>query len=616
MDEISKREYKAPRLTAWKAGQSFGGLIGKGYRVPKLADLIDIQTLQQVQDWAARTAGVSILIRDAEGVPVTFPSMGTEFCDLISGEGHTNAECRDSNIRAAAVAITTGRPQKYTCHAGLTQFAAPIQVEGQFLGTIVIGDRPTQPLGSKHVENLADKFGIDRGKLMKASQDVEIWSEETMNSTINFLYSLANTLFMLCYQGYALRRKVSELTTLLEISELLTSALSLQEVLDRIAEGMVKTLDFKSCTIRLLDDVGEELVLHSLYNLSSEYLSKGPVILEEHPVCKAAIRGETIVIHDVSTDSRFGYPEAAKKEGLCSMLCVGLMSRGKAIGTVHLYTGEPHDFTEDEIGLTQSIANHAAAAIERAKLYEESAEKQRIEQELALAGEIQAQLLPAKSPDLKRFDIKAKLVPCEQLSGDLYDFIGLGKDRVGLVIADVSGKGAPGAILMAATRVIVRTQAESMASAGEIVSKVNDSLCEDTRPTEFVSMFYSLLDAETATLTYSSAGHNPPIVFRGDQIIFLEEGGIPLGIVPGSLYDEGRFQLASGDVLLLYTDGVTEAMNQEKDIFGVGRLIDVVQQNLAVDAQSLIDVIYDEVIKFSAGEPQSDDLTLIVVKVD
>jgi serine phosphatase RsbU (regulator of sigma subunit)/ligand-binding sensor protein len=615
MDKLPKREYVTPKLTAWSTDRSFGGLIGKGYRVPKLADLIDIQTLQQVQDWAARTAGVSILIRDAEGTPVTFPSMGTEFCDLISGEGHTNAECRDSNIRAAAVAIATGRPQKYTCHAGLTQFAAPIQVEGQFLGTIVIGDRPTKPLVPEHVDKLADKFGIDRGKLMKASQEVEIWSEETMNSTINFLYSLANTLFRLCYQGYALRRKVSELTTFLKISELLTSALSLQEVLDRIAEGMVKTLDFKSCTIRLLDDAGEELVLHSLYNLSPEYLSKGPVILEYHPVCQAAIRGETVIIQDVSTDSRFGYPEAAKKEGLCSMLCVGLMSR-EAIGTVHLYTGEPHDFTEDEIELTQSIANHAAAAIERVRLYGESAEKQRIEQELVLAGEIQAALLPAESPDLIGFDIKAKLVPCRQLSGDLYDFIDLGEGRMGLVIADVSGKGAPGAILMAATRVIVRTQAESMAAAGEIVSKVNDSLCEDTRPTEFVSMFYSLLDAKSATLTYSNAGHNPPVIFRGDQIIFLEEGGIPLGIVPGSLYDEGKAQLASGDVLLFYTDGVTEAMNQEKDIFGVGQLINVVQQNLAMDAQSLIDVIYDEVIKFSAGEPQSDDLTLIVLKVD
>lgn len=582
---------------------------------PKLDELIDISSLQQIQDWAAKTAGVPILIRDAEGLPVTSPSMSSKFCNLISGEGHTSPQCRASNIEAAAVAARTGKPQRYTCHAGLTQFAAPIQIEGQFVGTIVIGDRPMEPLKSEHVEELAGKFGIDREELMKAAQEVKIWSEDTMESTINFLYSVANALFRLCYQGYSLNRKVRELTTLLEISKLLTSALGLQEVLDRIAEGMVQTLGFKACTIRLLDDDSVELVLESIYNLSREYLSKGPVILEEHPVCQEAMRGEPVIIPDVSTDQRFGYPEEAKREGLHSMLCVALMSRDKSIGTIHLYTGEPHDFTEDEIRLVQSIANQAAAAIENAKLYEGSLEKQRIEQELALAGEIQAVLLPAVSPDLNKIDIEAKIVPHGQLSGDLYDFIELGDERMGLVIADVSGKGAPGAILMATTRIILRTQAEDALKTGEVINRVNRALCRDTRPTEFVSMFYSVLDTDANTLEYTNAGHNPPIIFRGDQTIFLEEGGVPLGIIEDTEYSEGRVRLASGDVLLLYTDGVTEAMNDRKKLFGLRRLMRTARQNLAMDAQSLIDAIYGEVVRFAAGEPQSDDLTLIVLKV-
>ena len=588
----------------------------KEYIIPSLTELIDVSTLQRIQDWAAKTAGVPILIRDAEGNPVTHPSMSSDFCDLISGEGHTNIECRKSNVEAAAIAARTGKPQRYTCHAGLTQFAAPIQVEGQLLGTIVTGDRPMELLKPREVEKLADRFGIDRERLMKAAGQVKIWSEETMNSTTNFLYSLANTLFSLCYQGYSLNKKVRELTALLEISELLTSALGLQEVLDRIAEGMVRTLGVKACTIRLLDDTGTELVLKSVYNLSPEYLSKGPVILGEHPVCQLAMDGETVIISEVSTDSRFGYHEAAKREGLHSMLCEGLMSRDKAIGTIHLYTGEFHEFSDDEIRLVQSIANHAAAAIDNAKLYEESVEKQRIEQELALAGEIQTELLPSTSPAFRSADVKAKIVPCRQLSGDLYDFIHLGGQHTGLVIADVSGKGAPGAILMATTRVIVRTQAENMLATGETMNRVNKSLCEDTRSTEFVSLFYGILDAETVNFAYTNAGHNPPILFREDQSIFLEEGGIPLGIIEDAVYDEGRIQLATGDVLLFYTDGITEAMNHEREIFGVGRLIRTVQQNLAMDSQSLIDVIYSEVLKFAAGAPQNDDLTLIALKVN
>jgi sigma-B regulation protein RsbU (phosphoserine phosphatase) len=612
---MDEKQYIPPSLNLWSARKEDSGAFGREYAIPRLSDLIDVSTLQQITDWAARTADVSILIRDAEGNPVTSPSMGTDFCNLISGPGHTNPECKKSNVEAAAMAARTGRPQKYTCYAGLTQFAAPIQIEGQLVGTIVTGDRPMEPLKREDVERLADRFGVDREKLVKAAQEVEIWSEETMNSTINLLHSVANTLFSLCYQGYSLNQKLRELTILLEMSGLLTSALGLQEVLDRIAEAMVRVLGFKACTIRLLDEDGVELILKSLYNLSPEYLSKGPVILEEHPVCQQAMGGGTVVISDVSTDPRFGYHAAASREGLRSMLCVGLMSRDEAIGTVHLYTSDPHDFTADEIRLIQSMANHVSAVIENAKLYEESLEKQRIEQELALAAEIQAELLPTVSPELEGVDIKAKIVPCRELSGDLYDFIKLGDLRTGLVIADVSGKGAPGAILMATTRVIVRTQAESSLTAEEVIDKVNKSLCEDTRPTEFVSMFYGVLDADTTTFTYSNAGHNPPVLFQNGERIFLENGGIPLGILENAAYAGEQIQLATGDVVLFYTDGVTEATNDEKEIFGVGRLVRIVQQNLALNPQELIDLIYEEVLKFADG-PQSDDLTLIILKVN
>jgi len=133
----------------------------KLYTIPKLTELMDKTTLQQIQDWAAMTAGVPILIRDADGNPVTVPSLSSEFCDLISGPGHTNPDCIKSNKRAAIKAAKTGKPVKYICHAGLTQFAAPINISGQFMGTIVIGDRPMKPLDAVDVEKLANKFSIN-----------------------------------------------------------------------------------------------------------------------------------------------------------------------------------------------------------------------------------------------------------------------------------------------------------------------------------------------------------------------------------------------------------------------------------------------------------------------
>ncbi|MBD3184133.1 SpoIIE family protein phosphatase [Candidatus Poribacteria bacterium] len=614
MDDSAGKKYEMPILKQWRVRQPTDLSPEKAYQIPKLSELLDVSVLQQIQDWAAKTAGISILIRDAEGFPITKPSQSNEFCNLLAGEGHMNEKCRISNIKAAAVARNTGRPQKYTCHAGLTQFAASIKIEDQFMGTIVTGDRPLEPLTKDHVIRLAHEFDIDEDKLLKAAEKVEIWSEKTMNSTIHFLYSLANTLFTVCYQGYALRRRVRELTALLETSRLLSSALGLQEVLDSIAEGMVKALDVKACTIRLLDEEDKNLELMSSYNLSSVYLEEGPVLLDEHPICQEAMKGKSTTISDVSSDPRFSYPDVAQSEGLRSMLCVGIMSRDGAIGTVHLYTNEVHDFTEDEITLVESIANQAAVAIQSAKFYEESIEKQRIERELELAGEIQSALMPTTAPVIDSYDIKAKIVPCNQLSGDLYDFINLGEGRLALVIADVSGKGAPGAILMATTRVIVKAEAEGVNTA-QVVDATNKALCADTRATEFVTMFYSVLDVETSSLTFTNAGHNPPILFREDETKFLESGGIPLGILPKALYDQDRTRLMKGDIVLFYTDGVTETMNSNRDIFGLDRLIELVQRYNFMDSKSLIEKLYDEVINFSDGEPQADDLTLIALKV-
>jgi len=591
------------------------GIIKREYQIPRLTDLIDISTLQQIQDWAARTAGISILIRDTDGYPVTRASMSSELCNLISGDEHTNPECRESNIKAAVLAARAGSPQKYTCYAGLTQFAAPIQIEGHLLGTIVLGDRPAEPISEDKLKELSDKFGINYEKLLETAKNAETWSDETMNSTINFLYSIANTLIGLCYQGYSLRKKVNELTVLLEISQLLISKLDLQEILDQIAQGIVKAVGVKASTIRLLSEDSVELILKSIYNLSEEYLNKGSFKLKDHPICYAAMSGEAGIIDDVCADPRFPYNKAAKKEGLCSMLCVGMKSKDRAIGTIHLYTDKPHNFTDDEIDLAQSIANQAAVVIENAKLYEESIEKQRIERELIVAGEIQAELLPDDIPDSKDIDIKAKIVPCGHLSGDLYDFIKLDDQCLGLVIADVSGKGSPGAILMATTHANIHAAADNKASPKEVIAKVNNYLCKYTRSTEYVTLFYGIVDMKNSTFTYANAGHNPPIIFRENMGVFLEQGSIPLGIMADIVCEEEQIKLLQGDAILFYTDGVTEAMNSDKDIFGIKNLMRIVQQNIDTDSQGMIEKISNEIKEFAGDTPQSDDLTLVMLKI-
>ena len=266
--------------------------------------------------------------------------------------------------------------------------------------------------------------------------------------------------------------------------------------------------------------------------------------------------------------------------------------------------------------LVQSIANQAAIAIDNAQLYEQSIEKERIERELTIAGEIQTELLPKGNPKIKKFDLRVKFVPCSQLSGDLYDFVELDDKKVGFVIADVSGKGLPGAILMATTHATLRAAAkDDMQQSAKIIYEVNEYLCEYTRTTEFVTIFYGVLDAENMTLTYTNAGHNPPIIFRDGVGVFLEEGGIPAGIIRDTNYGEEQIDLLPGDVILLYTDGVTEAANSEKEIFGVRRLMGVFQRNEDKNSEELVRIIYDTLLDFLDDQTLGDDLTLMVIKV-
>jgi sigma-B regulation protein RsbU (phosphoserine phosphatase) len=187
---------------------------------------------------------------------------------------------------------------------------------------------------------------------------------------------------------------------------------------------------------------------------------------------------------------------------------------------------------------------------------------------------------------------------------------------VGFVIADVSGKGLPSAILMATTHATIRAAAkDDIQKSSKIISEVNSYLCEYTRTTEFVTIFYGVLDAEKMTLTYTNAGHNPPIIIRDGAGVFLEQGGIPAGIIRETNYNEEQIGLCSGDTILLYTDGVTEAMNSEKEIFGIRRLMNIFQKNHSKNSEEIIKIIYDRILDFLGDAPQSDDLTLMTIKV-
>jgi sigma-B regulation protein RsbU (phosphoserine phosphatase) len=237
--------------------------------------------------------------------------------------------------------------------------------------------------------------------------------------------------------------------------------------------------------------------------------------------------------------------------------------------------------------------------------------------EMEIAGGIQQSFLPESPPQIEGVELAALNSPAREVGGDFYDFIPVSQDKWGLVIADVSGKGVPAALFMALSRTLVRANAVGNPTASQAIRRANDLIVEDDRANMFVTLFYTVLDPTSKTLTYVNAGHNPPLMLRreGRDIVLLEAKGIALGVMPNIELEEREISLRKGDLVVLYTDGVTEAMNSGEEQFGQRRLVQLVEEGRNLPAQELITRIQQGVAAFSTGQPQSDDITIMVLRV-
>jgi sigma-B regulation protein RsbU (phosphoserine phosphatase) len=246
--------------------------------------------------------------------------------------------------------------------------------------------------------------------------------------------------------------------------------------------------------------------------------------------------------------------------------------------------------------------------------YRRELERKRFEIETARS--IQQTFLPESTPRLEGFDMAAFNLPALEVGGDFYDFIPISEDTWGIVIADVSGKGFPAALFMALSRTCVRANAMGKTTASEAICMANNLIAKDARSGMFVTLFYAMLDIQKKQLHYVNAGHNPPLLCKGygGDVVLLSAQGIALGVMDEIDLQEVELSLADNDVVVFYTDGITEAINGKEEEFGQERLIKLVAQNSSLPAQELIDKIRSAVIDFAQGQTQFDDLTLVVLK--
>jgi sigma-B regulation protein RsbU (phosphoserine phosphatase) len=263
-----------------------------------------------------------------------------------------------------------------------------------------------------------------------------------------------------------------------------------------------------------------------------------------------------------------------------------------------------------------AIASSAAIAIENARLYQVAVEKGRMERELQVARELQSSLIPRETPQLAGWDFAALWQPAREVSGDFYDFPPDRAGHLGIVIADVSDKGMPAALFMALARSTVRASVAQAPSPADAITQANYLVCSDAANGMFISLFYGQLDPETGQMTYVNAGHNPPLLYRATDgtLTELARTGILLGVDESVTFEQRMLQLNAGDFVLLYTDGVTEAIDAQTNEFGRERLQRLLLDQHGAGAAQIIAGLAEAITGFVGATPQSDDITVVMVK--
>jgi len=408
----------------------------------------------------------------------------------------------------------------------------------------------------------------------------------------------------------ALERRDLELSTLYEVTRLLTSTAGVQTVLDVVAEAAARTLHAAGCSLRLIDQTGAFLQISAVYGLSREYLDKPPVPIDRSEVDQAVLSGEVVVIQDVTTDPRILYQDKARQEGLRSAVYVGMISKGRPVGSIRVYWKYTHVATPEEVRMLQALANQAATSIENARLW---SDRRQYERQWELGAEIQQRLLPKEVPRVRGLEVAARGEMAQGVGGDLYDFIPIANRNLGIAIGDASGKNLPAAILMASVRGALRAHVEDVFRVSDIMRRLNRALTQSTRVSDFMTLFYGVYSEDNRGFTYCNAGHEPPILCRADGDQLLTRGGLLLGVVSDTTYDQDRVVLSPGDRVVLVTDGVTEAPDATGDMFGRQRLAEVVRSCGACSAQELVDRVFDRLHTFAGGSTRYDDTTVVAM---
>ena len=436
-------------------------------------------------------------------------------------------------------------------------------------------------------------------------------------------------------------RRVQEQAALLQLSQDLLDSAAGDSALQRLARVGARLLEVESCAFVEADEATGQAILVAAHGWRFLPVSGLPLALDLRNPHLWYLPEQS---SNLRQDALETLPPLLAAQDFSSHLAQEVVVGGAPVGLLMINNRGPRQFSADDTQLLAMLASQAAQARERERLQKAANERQRLEQELDLARDIQASFLPDCCPHVPGYEIAAFYQAARQVGGDFYDFILLDEPptepgqqrsfsrrakaslpsppprptgRFGIVIADVTDKGVPAALFMALSRTVLRTTAIEGRAPAAVLEFANRLILADSRSGLFVTTFYGILDPATNRFTYANGGHNYPLLFHAatGEIEQLQAKGLVLGVMPDPVFEQRNVGLAPGDVLVFYTDGVTEAMNARRQLFDEQRLIQVLRESHTLRAEQIIERINAAVTAFAAGAAQMDDITLVVVKV-
>lgn len=409
----------------------------------------------------------------------------------------------------------------------------------------------------------------------------------------------------------------SRLKTIYAVSDAISSILDLDELLPEILNRLFEIFPRAERAIVLLTEEGSDRLLPKAVKRRNE-TDKDELKLSQTILREVLTTNHAVLSHDALEDKRFKSGRSVANFGIRAMIASPLIFRGEALGVVYLDSQGIAAFKQADLELLTGIAHQAAGALGNAKLHEELLKRQRIEQDMHLAERIQQSFLPRRIPQIDGYTFSARYDPAYEVGGDFYDFVRLPDDRIGIVVGDVSGKGVAAALYMARLGRDLRYFALAESDPARVLKWMNRAVNEAGQDHIFVTLVYVVLSAKEKMVTIANAGHMPPILRhqREGQVRNLDTtAGLPLGVLPDTEYEAETHRLEPGDSMMLYTDGLVEAMDPKRQMFGIERLLDTVAEGPST-ANTLLVRAVQACQAHVADAAQFDDTTIVCFGLD